>query len=154
MLAEFADGLDWIGKLNDALQYLEKLPKVGDTVKLPAAYGSAATEVATLATSLGDLYKNFRITLPASPNITALQTHLDLLQADEDHIATLGMIAARRDAETGDTLTVIDETRTELQNVRQAASTDDIAASMTKAVADARAAAGAVQAKAARDLVG
>lgn len=139
ILQDFGSRLDQASNLDDALHFIEGLPSVGDLEKLPAAYGNAVDEVSKLATSLGELFKNFKITLPTNPTAMAIQTHLALLDAEVAHLNALGAIATRRDSEIADTLTLIDEARNELNSIRTKASSDDIQASLTKGVADAKA---------------
>ena len=128
----------WLERASTAgqlLDFVQKLPAFASTAKnLPPAYLDAAKEVGNLATSLADLYKNFKITLPKSPESIPLQTHLELLQAEEDHFSNLGMIAARRDREAGDELSLIEEAQNQLNAIAKLRMPDDIADSLRKGV--------------------
>ncbi len=92
----------WLARLGK-LEELESLAVKADLLKEPNASQKALlAEVSDTFEALAELYKNFAITLPASPSVLLLQSQLDILKAEETHVKTLGLIVARRESEAMD----------------------------------------------------
>lgn len=85
---------EWLDRLGDvkALQ--------GYATSVPALTPSANTqalvnELSNTFTSLATLYKNFTVSLPASPDMVVLQAQLALAKSGEEHLVQLGLVNAR-----------------------------------------------------------
>lgn len=136
--AEARTAAPWLSRasvVSELADFVRKLPPVSPAAtNVPAAYLDAAREAANLASSLAELYKNFKVTLPRNSAAIALETHLDLLEAEERHFGNLGMIAARRDREVADMLSLIEEAQNQLDAIAKLQMPRDIGDSLRKGI--------------------
>jgi hypothetical protein len=90
----------WLGRLGQ-LDTLGKYAK--DVVGFSPSPANEAllAELSSTFKGLSDLYKNFQLALPASPQMLLLQSQLELAKAGEQHLVELGLIRARLEMDVG-----------------------------------------------------
>ncbi len=85
---------EWLDRLGDlkALQgYATSVPALTPSANTQAL----VTELSNIFTSLSVLYKNFKVSIPSSPDMVVLQGQLALAKAGEEHLVQLGLVNAR-----------------------------------------------------------
>ena len=96
----------------------------------------AANEAASLATALGKMYAGFNVALAKAPNMVILETQLELLAANEDHLKQLAKIIAQREIDLDDTRRLIHKVKAQLALIKQGGNGDqDVAKSISSELA-------------------
>jgi hypothetical protein len=127
-----------IGKLDDLEEQVARL-------KLPAELSSTQqgilSEISSTATELAALYGAFSATLPPTVDMPLLQAQMQLLKAEETHLKTLGLIAAKRDADLADMQNILQLARNQFQKgLTEQQRSRDVATTVQLLIDEARAA--------------
>lgn len=93
-----------LGQLSELIDFANQFKAVQDA---PAGFVDAAKEAASLAASLGKMYGDFQVALAATPDMVVLETQVQLLEANEDHLKQLAVIIARRESDLQDTRSLL-----------------------------------------------
>jgi hypothetical protein len=116
----------WLGRLGklDALQkYARDVAGLDPSPKTEALIA----ELSSTFKSLADLYNNFRLALPASPQMLLLQSQLELVNAGEQHLVQLGLIRARLESDLGELQDLVNNAVITLKCVMEGTGPDCVA---------------------------
>jgi len=108
--------------LSDLIAFAEKFKAVQNA---PAGFVDAANEAASLATSLGAMYKDFTVALSKTPDMVVLETQIQLLSVNEDHLKQLARIITQRETDLEDTRVLLRRVASELKFLHDSSIPDD-----------------------------
>jgi len=111
-----------LGELSDLIAFAEKFKAVQNA---PAGFVDAANEAASLATSLGAMYKDFTVALSKMPDMVVLETQIQLLSVNEDHLKQMARILTQRETDLEDTRLVLKRVAAELKFIHESSIPDD-----------------------------
>jgi hypothetical protein len=123
-----------LGDLSDLIGFAQNFKAVQNA---PAGFVDAANEAAALATSLGNLYQNFSVAISKTPDMVVLETQIQLLAVNEDHLKQLARIITQRETDLQDTRVLLRRVKAQLDFLRGAnvQDTQDIAQTISAQVA-------------------
>jgi hypothetical protein len=122
-----------LGQLSDLLGFVEKFKQVQNGV--PPGFLDAADEAASLAAGLGNMYKDFKVAVARTPDMVVLQTQVQLLMVNEDHLKQMARIIAQRESDLQDTRVLLRQVDTEIRYIIDTAMVNP-AEEISKSIAD------------------
>ncbi|MDQ6706910.1 MAG: hypothetical protein M3Z85_13160, partial [Acidobacteriota bacterium] len=94
-----------LGNLDDLVSFGSQF--LTAQAPVPASFLDAAKQAAAIANGLGKMYGDFEVNLARTPDIVVLEAQIQMLEANEDHLKQLALIAARREIDLADTYALI-----------------------------------------------
>jgi hypothetical protein len=89
-----------LGDLSDLIKFAGSFGVI--TSDAPPGLMDAANEAAALATSLGTMYSSFQVALASTPDIVVLQSQIQLLGVNQDHLKQIAAIIMQRETDLDD----------------------------------------------------